>query len=293
MTVFLPKLRAKCLCSVFAVLFCVVTAAAEEEPTRWWTWNGFKTEAALVSVSDDGGMVKLRKFNGKEVGISVSRLSGEDKEYVKGYIKRSRPADLPQEKQVSDDSAADDEADVEEEDSTVEEEQEGDEDNEDDYFDFKGQRLKKSEKISGIRLGDVVRNYMKGIWARDYEVKKYKDSNMVLLAAKNPNTPVSVIVLAFDKQTHRVSGFLVGMSENSGVKMSEIRESFSSKYEFDEISKEGDWRYHSKTEPKMIISAGYDDDLNVRVVYLHSGMLEAGGSSDEETQNQLVERLNL
>ena len=302
------ELRAKCLCPVLAVLFCVVTAAAEEEPTRWWTWNGFKTEAALISASTDGGMVKLRKFNGKEVTISISRLSGEDKEYIKGYIERSRPADLPQGKQASEKSAEDegeDEGDNEGdneadndprgegENNSGGEENEGGEQNPDDYFDFKGQRLKKSEKISGIRLGDTVRNYMKGKWARDYEVQKFTETNMILLTAKSPSTPVRVVVLAFDKQTHRVSGFLVGMSVNSGVKMSEIRESFSSKYEFDEISKEGDWRYHSKTEPKMVISAGYDDDLNVRVIYLHSGMLEAGGSNDEETKNLLLERLNL
>ncbi|MBO7678742.1 MAG: hypothetical protein J6S75_03650 [Thermoguttaceae bacterium] len=295
MTGLLPKLRAKSLYSVFAVLFCAVTAAAEEEPTRWWTWNGFQTEAALISASDDGGMVRLRKFNGKEVNISVSRLSGEDKEYIEEYIKRSRPADLPGEKHVSGDDAEDEnqgEADGEEGDSG-EEETDGDEDNADDYFDFKGRRLKKSERISGIRLGDTVRNYTKGKWAREYEVRKYTEKNMISLTAKNPDNPVGIIILGYDKQTHRVWDFLVGMSKNSSVGMSEIRESFSSKYEFDEITSEGDWRYHSNSEPKIIVSAGYGDDHNVRVIYLHSEMLEADGKNDGETQNQLLERLNL
>lgn len=263
--------RGRLLCLVLVTVLFLSASTLADEATRWWTWNGFMTEAVFVSTNDDGSVVKLRKVSGKEVDIAVDRLSDEDKRYLQEHHPTSSvpPVPSPEEPTVP-----------------FSGEEEGD------NFTFCGERLKKSEEISGIRLGDLAKNYVTGKWIREYEIEKEEDA--VILTPKNKTSPIRLIIILLDENTQRVDYFSVYMRDASLDNRKAIDKRFSSKYKYEHIASNGDSIYTSKTEPRLIIIVHYDKaEDELRVTYAHIQMIELRRSDKDNSRKGILDSLNL
>ena len=66
-------------------IFALTSVTDADEIRTWVSASGNqKTEAELVKISDDGKTVTLRR-NGKELDVTVEKLSKDDQEYVKKF----------------------------------------------------------------------------------------------------------------------------------------------------------------------------------------------------------------
>ena len=261
------------LCLVLVTVLFLSVSAPSDEATRWWTWNGFMTEAAFVSTSDDGSTVKLRKVSGKEVDVAVDRLSDEDKRYLQeNHLVSSAPPAPPTEESPAPSS--------------------GEDEDEGDYFTFYGERLKKSEEISGIRLGDLAKNYVTGKWVREYEIKK-KGEDLVMLIPKNETSPIGFIGIVLDVSSQRVYELSVYMKDNTEANLRAIKDRFSTKYEYQRVDSDGHSWYRTRNKPELSISVGYTDSNNILVFYMHNKMYELGKNNKDSTRKETIDQLNL
>ena len=288
--------RLLCLVPV-AVLFLAVSALADE-PARWWTWNGFMTEAAFVSTKDDGSVVKLRKVSGREVDIAVDRLSDEDKRYVKEH--RPVPSPPSEEKQPviprpttqkkerttpetpkkrEDESAKKPENDKRyEKPSSNQYVGEG-------YFIYFGEKLRMSNSLYGVRLGDEVKNYTKNRqWTDYFEVSKsnyylngydkrrhdISDYSFVFLYPYSSDAVVESLSLCTFRGQTRICSLYLTINDCGVDAFDAATEALEKQFKFTGI-KDGKWNYESTTEPKISINAWLKGS-RITVAYHHDQM---------------------
>lgn len=76
-----------CAISVIAALHFVASAAGDEKLREWTDTTGsFQVDARFVRYRD--GRVTLLRFDGKQIEVSLSRLSRSDRTYVRDTVKR-------------------------------------------------------------------------------------------------------------------------------------------------------------------------------------------------------------
>ena len=264
------------------------------EPVRVWHSGHFETEAVLAGTSRDGRMVTLRKSGGGVVCVPYKKLSREDRDYVREYLRRAREVN-PFEGDVSEGGTAGDnsigDAGVIAEDTAAKpgaaeriagkkggsarsgkknRRAQGDE------FHYLGETMTKSGAIYGVRLGEKAAVLLRERWwTQDYEFLGWRGNRGMFRAIDPGSVTFFMFSIGTRGEDRRIANVVFFLTDTSDETLASLTRYLVENYDRVESDKATSFRFVSKSPPRVSAWLDIFGQGDVNLSFFHEGMLEA------------------